>query len=124
MKNSLQALVFVALLIGAGPPPGDDPLRRPGDELVQSELDYLEARDLPITLAFKDAPLSTVFKALGQAATLKVELRGEIPSDARATFRWNKVTLKDVLTQLAQAFALSYKAEGGRKLVVIMPRKQ
>lgn len=99
----LSLLLTTPLLLGSAPAP--DPL------------DHLKGMDLKVALKFERQPLPKILMAVGAAAGIEVETDAAL-ADVVATVDEGDVTVREVLSGLAERHGLVYEAPSARKLVV------
>jgi hypothetical protein len=132
MKARIACLGLLVLLPLAEIPAADQDVASPqnpdvsrtnGLALVQSELDFLEARDLQVTLNFKEVRPSKIFAAVKDAAGIEIQYRGRFSDTTRVTIALDKVTLKTALKELARQLDIYYQVPEPGKLVIVVGEK-
>ena len=132
MKSRVACLGLLVLLpLAAIPAAGQDaapPQEAEASQaedlaLIKSELDFLAARDLPVTLNFKEVHPSKIFEAVRDAAVIDIQYRGRFSDDVRTTIALDKVTLKTALEQLARQLDIYYQVPAADKLVIVVGEK-
>lgn len=87
--------------------------------LVQSELDYLRAAKLPISIELTQVTIRQAYDEIAKKAELRISYEGAVSGDSKHDLSFKNIPLKDILDKLGETFKLSYRAEGPDKLTVI-----
>ncbi len=90
-------------------------------ELVQSELNYLYNPDQIISAKFTDASPALVYKTIGEASGITIEIAGTFPQNARVSIDVEKQPLRQCLLTLAEKLHVDYQVRDAKRLVVIVP---
>ena len=86
---------------------------------VQSELDYLRAAKLPISIELTQVTIKQAYAGIAGKAELSITYEGVVNNDAKHDVSFKGAALKDVLGELGHSFKLSYRVDGPAKLTVI-----
>ena len=86
---------------------------------VQSELDYLRAAKLPISIELPQVMARQAYNGIAKKAELSISFDGAVNGDSKHSLSFKGIPLKDVLAKLGEMFDLSYRVDGPDKLTVI-----
>ncbi len=87
--------------------------------LVQSELDYLKARDRRISIDIKESSPRDALQQIRKKAQLVVEVKGDLPKTPTLTVTFRDATGKEVLKWFAEKVGVLYSVDRGEKLLVL-----
>jgi hypothetical protein len=110
-------LALSAVVVGQEPP--REARTRRGT--VQSELDYLRAAKLPISLELTQVTIRQAYDGLATKAQLTIAFEGLLNGDSKHDVSFKDMPLKEVLGKLGETFKLTYRVDGPDKLTVIGP---
>ena len=101
------------------------PSRPEGNGLitVQSELDYLRASKLKISVELKQVTVRQIFDEIAHKAGIRIEFEGALPQETRRDASFTKARVKDVLAKLGTDLNVQYRVDGPDQLSVIGERK-
>jgi hypothetical protein len=109
--------VLAIFTVAAGQTPSPETRQRRGT--VQSELDYLRAAKLPISIELSQVTIRQAFDGIAHKGAFVVAYEGTVNADSKHDVSFKNVALKDVLSKLGETMDLSYRVDGPDKLTVI-----
>lgn len=109
--------LLVLFTVAAGQEPSHEARMRRGT--VQSELDYLRATKLPISIELTQATIRQAYDGIAGKAGLSISYEGAVNGDSKQDVSFKNTTLKEILGKLGATFKLSYRVDGPDKLTVI-----
>ena len=86
---------------------------------VQSELDYLRAAKLPISIELSEVTARQAYDGIAKKAELSISFDGTLNGDSKHSLSFKDRPLKEVLAKLGEMFELSYRVDNPDKLTVI-----
>lgn len=90
------------------------------------DLDLLNAKDTQIDFWFKEQDLRKVFGVLEKVANINISFGEGLTPGTRITVSFHRVTVKKVLIDLAEKYALDYEVTDPDSLIVkgVVPKSQ
>lgn len=86
---------------------------------VQSELDYLRAAKLPISIELTQVTIRQAYDGIARAAELGIAYEGAMNGDSKHDLSFKGMSLKEILGELGEKFKLTYRVDGPDRLTVI-----
>lgn len=88
--------------------------------LTQSELDYLRAANVGVSLRVNSVRPAFALKALARIGGFRLEIQGRLPNAPTASFDWEASTVKVALAEFAQRYPVEYSVLRPDLLLVIV----
>ena len=86
---------------------------------AQSELDYLAARQVPVTVELEHATSRQILDEVASKAAIRIAFEGTLEDLPLRDVSFKNVPLKQVLTELGTTLKISYRVDRAGALTVI-----
>ena len=86
---------------------------------AQSELDYLAARHVPVTIELKRATSRQILNEVASMAAIHIAFEGKLDDLPLRDVSFKSVPLKQVLTELGTTLKISYRVDRADALTVV-----